>query len=111
MTFLRSGEMVSRATILLPMAACSATSNICLGISLRRRWIRSLPRSKANSLCQQFALAADVAAVALGDDVLAQRRNGLAGHDLVADSGLQRHLEHLSGNQLGVAGEQIPLRV
>ena len=43
--------IVSRATILFPMAACKATSNICLGISLRKREIRSLPRSKAKSLC------------------------------------------------------------
>src|ERR1035437_7399725 len=52
---------------------------------------------------EEFAFAADVAAVELGDDVLAQRRNGFARHDFVADGGLQRYLEHLSGNLLAQA--------
>jgi hypothetical protein len=37
--------MVSREMILLPMAACNGTSNIWRGMSLRRRLIKSLPRS------------------------------------------------------------------
>src|SRR5581483_9793273 len=36
-------------------------------------------------LLEELALAADVAAVALGKHVLAQRRNGLARDDLIAD--------------------------
>src|SRR5437764_5058184 len=51
-------------------------------------------------LLEELALAGDVAAVALGEDVLAQRLDGLAGDDAVADGGLQRHLEHLPGDEL-----------
>ena len=35
--------MVSRAMMRLPMAACSATSNICRGISLRSRFDEFAP--------------------------------------------------------------------
>src|SRR5258708_21312856 len=50
-------------------------------------------------LLQQLALARDVAAVALGDDVLAEGGHALAGHELAADSGLDGDLEHLPGDQ------------
>src|SRR5918994_3676727 len=43
-------------------------------------------------LLEQLALARDVAAVALGEDVLAPRLDGLAGDDLRADGGLDRHV-------------------
>src|SRR5204863_3058862 len=46
-------------------------------------------------LLEQLALAADVAAVALGDHVLADGLDGLAGDDLRADRGLDRDLELL----------------
>src|SRR5947209_870178 len=39
-------------------------------------------------LFEQFALTADVTAVALGEHVLAQRADGFARHDLVADGRL-----------------------
>ena len=51
-------------------------------------------------LVEEFAFARDVAAVAFGRDVLAQRRNGLAGDDLAADGGLDRDLEEVVGDQL-----------
>src|ERR1017187_1105561 len=57
-------------------------------------------------LFEQLALARDVAAVALGQDVLAHRRNVLARHDLVADGGLQRHFEHLPRDQLAQTRNQ-----
>ena len=44
-------------------------------------------------LLEQLALAGDVAAVALGGDVLAEGRDRLAGDDLAADGGLERDLE------------------
>src|SRR5215472_12626983 len=50
-------------------------------------------------LLQELALARDVAAVALGDHVLAERRHRLAGDDLAADRRLDRHLEHLPRDQ------------
>src|SRR5450759_5212765 len=57
------------------------------------------PRLTRLRLLEELALARDVAAVALGDDVLAECRDGLAGHDLAPDGGLDRDLEHLSGDQ------------
>src|SRR5215207_4733466 len=51
-------------------------------------------------LPQQFALAGDVAAVALGEDVLAPRPDGLTGDHLATDGGLDRHIEHLARDQL-----------
>src|SRR5258708_36096368 len=51
-------------------------------------------------LLDQLALAGDVAAVALGDDVLADRPDALAGDDARADGGLQHHLEELARDQL-----------
>src|SRR5262249_59392948 len=46
-------------------------------------------------LFPQLALAADVAAVALGRDVLPHGANRFAGDDLAPDGGLKRHLEHV----------------
>ena len=48
----------------------------------------------------------DVAAVALGDDVLAHGVDGLAGDDLGADRGLDGDFEHLAGNQFAHLGDQ-----
>src|SRR5690348_3097878 len=45
---------------------------------------------------QQLALARDVAAVALGGDVLAHGLDGLAGDDPAADGGLDGHLVELA---------------
>src|SRR5258708_18607099 len=50
-------------------------------------------------LLQQLALARDVAAVALGDDVLAEGGHRLAGHDLAPARGLDGILELLSRDQ------------
>ena len=49
---------------------------------------------------EQLALARDVAAVALGQHVLAQRLDGRPRDDVRADRRLHRHLEHLPGDQL-----------
>src|SRR5690625_4931366 len=49
---------------------------------------------------QQLALAADVAAVALGGHVLAQRRDGLARHHLAADRRLDGDPAELARDQL-----------
>ena len=51
-------------------------------------------------LLEQLALAGDVAAVALGEHVLADGADGLAGDDPGADGGLDRHLELLPRDQL-----------
>src|SRR5438477_5829871 len=50
-------------------------------------------------LLEELALAADVAAVALREDVLAHRADRLAGDDAAADRGLQRHIEHLARDE------------
>ena len=44
-------------------------------------------------LFQQFALAADIAAVALGQNVFAQGLDGLARDNAATDGGLKRNLE------------------
>src|SRR5690606_15931500 len=63
-------------------------------------------------LLQQLALATDVAAVALGGDVLAQRLDAAAGDDLVADRGLHGDLEHLPRYQfLHLLGEIAAARI
>src|SRR3954468_7680419 len=48
---------------------------------------------------EQFALARDVAAVALGEHVLALRLHRLACDDPPADCRLNRHVEQLARNQ------------
>src|SRR5512145_3325670 len=45
---------------------------------------------------EELSLAGDVATVALGDDVLAQRLDGLSRDHAGADGSLDRHLEHLA---------------
>src|SRR3954462_8055504 len=45
---------------------------------------------------EQLPLARDVAAVTLGQHVLAHRLDGLARDDAAADGGLNRNLEHLA---------------
>ena len=49
-------------------------------------------------LFQQLLLSGDVAAVALGKDVLAQCLDRFAGDDFAADGRLNRHLEQLARN-------------
>src|SRR5213080_1739303 len=51
-------------------------------------------------LLQELALARHIAAVAFGGDVLAQRTHRLARDNLAADRGLDRHLEHVRGDEL-----------
>src|SRR5215203_4715109 len=51
-------------------------------------------------LLEQLALAADVATVALRQDVLAHGADGLARHDVAPDRRLDGHLEHLARDQL-----------
>ena len=59
---------------------------------------------------QQFAFSGDIATVALGQDVFAQRGNGLAGDDFGADGGLDGNLELLAGNQFTHLGDEEPCR-
>ena len=66
---------------------------------------RDLHRSQAPHLLfalflllQQLLFPGDVAAVALGQHVLAHGADGLAGDDLAADGGLDGHLEELAGD-------------
>src|ERR1051325_927005 len=51
-------------------------------------------------LLEKLLLAADVAAVALGQHVLAQRADRLAGDDAPADRGLDGDLEQLARDQV-----------
>src|SRR5215213_6043139 len=51
-------------------------------------------------LLEQLALAADVAAIALGQNVLAHRADRLASDDLAAVSVLDRYFEELARDQL-----------
>src|SRR5690606_20498703 len=57
-------------------------------------------------LLQQLALAADVTAVALGEHVLADGADGLAGDHARADGGLHGHLERLPRDQLLQLGDE-----
>src|SRR5438132_3168642 len=56
-------------------------------------------------LLEQFALARDVAAVALRQHVLAQRLDALARDDLGANGRLDCHVEHLPRNELAHLGD------
>ncbi len=58
-------------------------------------------------LFEELALAGDVAAVALGEDVFADGADGLAGDDAAADRGLNGNFEHLARNQFAKAAHQI----
>src|SRR6266849_4680513 len=51
-------------------------------------------------LLEELLLARDVAAVALGEHVLALRLHGLARYDLAPDGGLDAHVEHLLRDEL-----------
>src|SRR5699024_3503757 len=51
-------------------------------------------------LLQELALAGDVTPVALGEHILANRADVLAGDDARADRGLDRHLELLARDQI-----------
>src|SRR5215208_3693823 len=63
-------------------------------------------------LLEQLPLAADVAAVALGGDVLAEGLDRLAGDDLRADGGLDRHVVLLARDLLAQPlGEHLALVV
>src|SRR3712207_3978433 len=55
-------------------------------------------------LLQQLALAGDVAAVALGQHVLALGLHGLPGDDPAPDGGLDGDVEHLPRDQLPELG-------
>src|SRR5713101_4427158 len=57
---------------------------------------------------QELAFSSDVTAVALGEDVLADRRDSFAGDYAAADGGLNRNLKHLARNQLAQARNQFP---
>src|SRR5690242_7422793 len=57
-------------------------------------------------LLQQLPLAGDVTAVALGEDVLADGADGLAGDHAGADGGLDRHLEGLPRDELAQLGDE-----
>ena len=59
---------------------------------------------------QQLALAGDIAAVALGCDILAQGRNSFAGNHLPAYRRLNRHLIELTWNFILEAFADLPAR-
>src|SRR3954464_6784245 len=56
---------------------------------------------------EQLSFAADIAAVALGQHVLALGLHGLPGDDAPADSGLDGDVEHLSRDQLAQPGRHL----
>src|SRR6266852_6172843 len=56
---------------------------------------------------EEFAFTADVAAVALGQNVFANGRDRLARDHATANCRLNRHLEHLPRNQFAQAGHQV----
>src|SRR5258708_15499323 len=61
---------------------------------------------------EQLALPRDVAAVALGEHVLALRLDRLAGDDPASDRGLYRHVEELARDQLAqLRGHLLPVLV
>src|SRR5215475_11555861 len=62
-------------------------------------------------LLQQLALAGDIAAIALGEHVLAQRLHRLAGDDLRADGRLDRDVEHLPRDELAHPRDQLAAAV
>src|SRR5882762_9534180 len=56
---------------------------------------------------EEFAFARNVAAVALGENVLANRGHRFARDHAAANRGLNRHLKHLPRNQFAQARHQI----
>src|ERR1035441_7743405 len=57
-------------------------------------------------LLQLLALARNIAAITFRNNVLANGVHGFTGDDLGADGGLDRHLEHLAGNEFPHFGNQ-----
>src|SRR6266851_4253429 len=55
---------------------------------------------------EELALARDVAAVALGENVFADRRDRFARNHAAADRGLNRHFKQLPRNQFSKAGHE-----
>src|SRR6266851_5192660 len=55
---------------------------------------------------EEFTFARDVAAVALGENVFADRRNRFARNHTAADRGLDRHFKQLPRNQFSQAGHE-----
>ena len=62
-------------------------------------------------LLEQLLLARDVAAITLGEHVLAQRLDGRAGDDMAADGRLHGDLEHLPRNQFLHLVDQLPAAI
>src|ERR1700687_3345501 len=58
-------------------------------------------------LFEEFAFAGNVSAVALGENVFADGRDGFARDDAAADSGLDRHFKHLARNEFSQKRHQI----
>src|SRR5690606_12623386 len=58
-------------------------------------------------LLEQLLLARDVAAIALGEHVFAQRLDRLARDDVRTDRRLHRHIEHLARNQPAQLARQL----
>src|SRR6266850_1020714 len=56
---------------------------------------------------EEFAFAGNVTAVAFGENVFADGRDGFARNDAAADRGLDRNLEHLPRNKFPQARHQI----
>src|SRR5687767_6560735 len=100
----------SESKKLIPAWAAAALGSSGLLVHAEHRQeglLRNLHRSDALHpllpfllLLEQLALASDVAAVALGQHVLAHRPDRLAADDIRPDRGLDRHLEHLARDQL-----------
>src|SRR3954452_13593187 len=61
-------------------------------------------------LLEELPLAGDVATVALRKHVLAHGPDRLPGHDVGADGGLDRHLEHLARDQLAQLVDELAPR-
>src|SRR5713101_2658618 len=59
------------------------------------------------SFFEEFAFAGDVAAVALGQNVFANGRDGFARDHAAANRGLDRHFKHLPRNQFSQACHQV----
>src|SRR5271155_2167206 len=60
---------------------------------------------------EEFALAGNVAAVALGENVFADGGDGFAGYDAAADVSLDGHFEHLARNQFAQSRDQFAAAV
>src|SRR5260370_1966753 len=58
-------------------------------------------------LFEEFAFAGNVSAVALGENIFADGRNGFARNHAAANRGLDRHFKHLARNQFSQARDQV----